>query len=958
MQDANWFDRLFQGGDLARGLSGSSGGDLALSDVNAFYNNRTRRHFVSGTIGQDPMLLWGRAAADPRPVGLWSHLEDVAVDGRPFTDVFIVLCGSDYDDGFQNDPQFDETVARLLGDAWDDLLRAGGLARAERRMGVAVFREGGPEMGGQDFGLLPGEFLTGVVPNLYRAPGATSRPVVALHVNLYGEWGQDYREVGRLYDDQLLFTMGNHWLDNFSHPALREPAIFSIRRDERGDIVHILNPDAIDRYQVTSQERDGISILTLATVQGEAIAYVVLWSTVDDGPVSVQDLDAGAMEPIDEPMPIREEIELEPVPRRPARTILSESHKDRIFTLQERGALFQKVHFSAFMLGYDVYLGWRGEVGTVVDDIAATFQIRKKTVSLHANGVGVSLNGEPVPRGEARVIDGNSVIEVGTQRLEYRDLRSVDVDGWPYVGEVRRPAASTYMLWGRTYSIGRSRECRVVLPDEPRNENIVWKAQLEGDTIHTKNGEVPKSRFYTDSIMVASEHAALELIGDTPQIISHARNCYTFVRRGERMLELFPTSSDKQPQILELEPGDEVMVGNCLFVATFTPADGRVVEPAPAPMARMTTDVLSDSVSLPDLAELDAPPPRHFALGTATGVEYLPDAYDDAPPPPKVEALPRARWPHSITDAPQRDPVAMTSGFPADELPRGSRTVSPLPTAQVMEGSRAGDRPLAGAPAVQPAPAPVAAAPPAAPAAPPAASADGVTAVHAAPNGVCVRAESDARIEGARPARLVLDGWMVQGTVTCGNHAGAEIIIPESRITPAQDFSPRDYFTLRVRGAKGQLELVDRREARLLHDPGAGAVVGAKVEVIRRDDAGDEDFSVVLTVVEDETLPDPRARLLRVHGDPLADALFCVGFPLRVERTIQVGPIHAKARFDGAALCLSDYLHSYQNGGAWVPFFVMRTGERSCTAPEDGTEIRLAAGDRLITGAAVWRVVG
>ena len=949
MADASWIDRLFQGGEQTRGLSGTGSSDLALSDANAFYNHRARRHFTPRSIATEPLRLWTTHESGTPGSGLRQHLEEVLLDDRPFTDVFLVLAGDDFDEALEADPAFQDTVSRVLGDAYEDLLRSVGRARPERRLGVWVLREASAEVGGRDFGLLPGEFLTGVVPNLYRSPGSTSKAVVALHVNLFGVWGSDYREVGRLYDDQLLFTLGNHWLDNFSHPALREPALFSIRRDERGEIVHIVNPDAADRYQITAQDRDGISILTLATVQGDAVAYIVLWSVAEDPVVEaapaaapavtaerdVADLELSDLEPLDEPTPVEVEVELEPV-RRASRTILSESHKDRIFTFQERGALFQKVHFSAFMLGYDVYLGYRGEVGTVVDGVAATFQIRKKTVSLQANGAGVVLNGELIPQGEARVLEGDSVIEVGTQRLEYRDLHLVEVEGWPYMGEVRRPAASTYMLWGRSYPVGRSRECRVVLPDEPRNDNIVWKPKMgDGDTIHTKNGDIPKARFYTDSIMVASEHAVVDLEGDTPQILSQARNCYSFVRRGDQVLELYPTSTETQPQKLVLEPGDEVLVGNCVFVATFTPAEGRAVVPAPAPLAHMSTTALSDAVGAPNFDDLDAPPPRQFLFSpsgpaaspaSAAPVRHgfgldLPDEVDDAPPPPRVDATSRARWPHSITDVPEPG-------------------VLPVSEARPKPAERA-----------QPAPHEPA----------PARSAEAASVAPSAPvGGVVVRDEVEARMETARPARLVFEGWMVQGTATCGNHSGADFVVPESRMVAGQAFAPRTYFQVRARGRRGAVELLDHVDTRLVQ-PGTGdSADGAVVEIARRDDHGDEDFCVTFSVMEDASLPDPRARLVRVDGSALSAGLFATGFPLRVSREVTLGPIKMNGRYDGQVLVLNDYLASYKptaGATAWTPFFVGSEGGRFHTAPEDGSEIVLAPGDRLVAGAAVFRLV-
>ena len=76
-------------------------------------------------------------------------------------------------------------------------------------------------------------------------------------------------------------------------------------------------------------------------------------------------------------------------------------------------------------------------------------------------------------RSEEFIIDGDVTIDANGQRLEYKDLRGLRVERWPYVGEIRRPASSNYMMWGNEYAIGRARDCQVVLPDEPDNSNIV-----------------------------------------------------------------------------------------------------------------------------------------------------------------------------------------------------------------------------------------------------------------------------------------------------------------------------------------------------------------------------------------------------------------------------------------------------------------------------------------------------
>jgi hypothetical protein len=128
------------------------------------------------------------------------------------------------------------------------------------------------------------------------------------------------------------------------------------------------------------------------------------------------------------------------------------------------------------------------------------------------------------------------------------------------------------------------------------------------------------------------------------------------------------------------------------------------------------------------------------------------------------------------------------------------------------------------------------------------------------------------------------------------------------------------------------------------------------ISVIRRDDAGDEDFTVDLRVIEDSALPDPRARLVAIDtAEPLAVALATRGFPRKTARSLEIGGLAVTGTFDGDALVLSDYLDSYQRGGEFLSFFVQNAGGRFQTAPEDGAPITLSPGDRLVIGTTVWR---
>ncbi|MEQ1507485.1 MAG: hypothetical protein ABMB14_34970 [Myxococcota bacterium] len=219
--------------------------------------------------------------------------------------------------------------------------------------------------------------------------------------------------------------------------------------------------------------------------------------------------------------------------------------------------------------------------------------------------------------------------------------------------------------------------------------------------------------------------------------------------------------------------------------------------------------------------------------------------------------------------------------------------------------------------------------------------------------------DAEAQFEIGRPMHLVLAGWMVNGEVVCGNHAGCDLRIPENRIRADQTLTARDYFRLRVRGRKGTLEILDPTEVEVdeasprpvYDDPEAHTI-----EVLRRDDTGERDFTVLLKLVEDRKLPDPRARFVSLDTeDPLAAALVTRGLPKGAPRTLELDGIRITFHYDGAAIHLSEYLETYRRGnGTFHPFFVQRGDERFKTAPEDGATFAVRAGDKLVIGPCVF----
>ncbi|MEO0602427.1 MAG: hypothetical protein AAF211_13375 [Myxococcota bacterium] len=240
-------------------------------------------------------------------------------------------------------------------------------------------------------------------------------------------------------------------------------------------------------------------------------------------------------------------------------------------SLRECATLLQRVHFPAHMLGYDVYLDRWGEVASQPHDPLVTIQVRGSAVSLVAHVDGVAVGFEPLaPDREASLEDGRPIEIPGLPRMEYRDHRTEGAPGWGYLGEIRRPAWATPLAPGQTHLIGRSRECRVVLPDHHGTDNIHWvEAHHAGASIQSPTGRIARSRFYTDAIMVAAEMVAVDLGGGPPVLRSRANYVYTYLRRGGKLLPLHPLRAAGGVRQRILEAGDEILVGNQVFRVEF-----------------------------------------------------------------------------------------------------------------------------------------------------------------------------------------------------------------------------------------------------------------------------------------------------------------------------------------------------------------------------------------------------
>ena len=964
MQFSDLFAKLFSGSG-PKGLSGEADSVLPGDPDLAFFNEGLRRFEVDGDLVADPELIWSGGKSGKG--ALQAHLQaERPRDGvARFTDVLVIVNDADWERSHQNviEPWTKRAIWHLTRRfaAWSNEADLH-LVFPQRTIGFRFVEDGGEEMEGEYLGLTSGEIVTGLLSNQYSEPGPQSKKLLSVHLNLPGMW-EGYRDVGSFFSDRILFTLGSHWLDSFHHPALRIPALYRLQQYADGSFVHIIHPDYQDSFEITSRADDeGPSVLTLAEKDGDAVAHMVL-ALADSNTVADEDapqaaasrsssISAQGNATIDMPAKSISESGRNPtlIDMLGSHTVIPVELDERILTLKERGVLLQKIHFARFMEGYDVYIGPTGKISThLAGERAAAIQIRRNEVSLVATTDDARVNGKKLQRNVPHPLQADAVIELGGVELHYKSLTSVNVEGWPYLGELVRPSGSSHMVFGSSYKIGRDRKNKVRLPDEPNNDNIVWRPEMESGTIRSRTGEIPKSRFYTDSIMVASEHAEIDL-ADEPVLCSLARHCFTFVRRGGRIVSLSPTQTSDGVQKTALSSGDEILIGNCVFEVSFPPPLGAKAGRASSSLtaAQLANAVLDDPTGVPEppakkpvpAAPVQATPVAAAPKPAALGAEGSPATPE---PPPKKFETPA----HSITIA--SPPAAHglgEQGGPPPPLPRfspeerakadpvkGGQVAFPPMLLEDHEDTTDPNSDLL----------------------------DELLSTHGQLDGL-VRAvdESEWQLELRRPARLRMEGWMVTGDVKIANHRGAQVVVPENRSQREQIFYPVDYFELFVRGKKGRVHLVSAPDARLVVD-GVAAVDSDRLEdaalaIVRRTVDGEEDFLVQLTLGKDDALPDPRAMRLQIEtGDPMVRGLFTIGFPLRAPRLVELGPIRASGTFDGERLHLTDYLRTYRKkDGSFHPFFVRRPGGSFQTVAEDGALLLLEPGSDLIAGGAIF----
>ena len=543
---------------------------------NGYYNFRLMHFRADGDLVRYPDYIWSSAGYWAARGGLSVHLEEVADrhEGVLYSDILVLLNQEDRlrcQDLLMTpwEDQLQELIEQQMERSMDD--RGWRLAVPQRPIRVHVIGDGEAAMGGQPVGLEEGEFATALLPNLYHGPVEGSKPIAEVFVRIPQSAGGrgGFKSVGTFYDDQLAFTIGGHWLDNGRLEELPASALYTLHRfPGRSSVNHRLNADLADAYQLLrTTSRQGESVLVQSQDADQAVMEVmlVLAEPSVDRPsmVEAQAGNCGTLIPED----------LAPME---GLTMMPEPDPDPAVILSRRGVLLQRPHFGGVMRGYRLDIGPDGTVVPLMSDPAGRFRVEEDRVYLEPLRRDITLDGVPMRVGRRQRLTGpKHVIAFGNVTLTYRSLDRAKDPRWPYLGEVSIPAEPVELPMGATYRVGRDRrKCEVSLPDRAVHENILWDPDVNRTgVIRTKSGEVPVGSFTTDSIMVAGEHAEIDLRTAEAKVRALSRACPVFLRSRDGAVIRLIAKEGSTAQPLRL--GDDLLVGNTVFriIMPTSPAD-------------------------------------------------------------------------------------------------------------------------------------------------------------------------------------------------------------------------------------------------------------------------------------------------------------------------------------------------------------------------------------------------
>lgn len=542
------------------------------------YNHQLLRSRAEGDFVRHPDFLWSPTPYWTARSGLNAHFRELAdrLDGAVYSDVLVVLHPDDHARTRASWLEsWDRAAEEELADCWARLVEAQGwtLAMPDRRFHLQVLPDGDTRVG--DLQLEPGEFATGLLPNLYLGPDDKSAPLVEVFARTDDG---PFRSLGTMYTDQLAFSVGAHGLDNGGLPALKDSAVYTVHRfpGEPG-LHHRIHAERADRLGLeTGQAHGGETVQVVDHGRGKLLVEVMLVSAkhpaaeleVGSSRRGAADLPGlGLFGPADSPGTILPDgVDLGTIG---AVSIIPDSMPEPLHTLSERAFLLQRVHFRDVMAGYRMEVERSGRIAPRGLDPVATIEVVDDRIRLLARTRDVSVDGRPLrPDEGVHLVEAEHAIAWRGGSMTFRSVRRED-PRWPYLARLESPRRSLPLFAG-SYVVGRDREaCDIALPDRPTAENIVWRDGLTEGPVMVRGGATERTSFRTDAICVATKAAAIDLTGEVPRVANLSRSCAVHVLRADGS-----TVRLKQDADLALAPGDEILVGNQVF-ALLPPSPAR-----------------------------------------------------------------------------------------------------------------------------------------------------------------------------------------------------------------------------------------------------------------------------------------------------------------------------------------------------------------------------------------------
>ena len=544
-------------------------------DVDAFpggaYNHQLMRSRAAGDLVRYPDFLWSPTPYWTARSGLDAHFRELAerLDGAVYSDVLVVLNRDDHARTRESWLESWDRAARSeLAECWTRIIDSEGwaLAMPGRDFHLEVLCDGDPRVG--FLGLDPGEFVTGMLPNLYLGPDSGSAPLVEVFARTADA---AFRSLGTMYTDQLAFSVGAHGLDNGRVDSLGDSAVYTVHRfpGEPG-LHHKLQGGRSERWEMERGEaHGGETIRVVDRGRSKLMIEVMLVSAKHpaaeferSGGVehSVSELPAmGLFGPAAPSTILPEGVDLGTLG---AMSIIPDAMPQPSYTLTRQAVLLQRVHFRQVMSGYRMAIERSGRITPRGTQPVAELEVIDDRPSIAALARDVSVDGRPLRVGDRVALQGpEHTVRWRGGSILYRSMRRPSDPKWPYLARLESPRGDTPLFDGGTYVLGRDRDvCDIALPDRSTAENIVWRDGCTSGPVEVRGGRVDRASFRTDAIGVATRAGSLDLTGDLPRVTNLSGSCPMHILRGDGAAVRL-----KEGASATLEPGDELLVGNQVF---------------------------------------------------------------------------------------------------------------------------------------------------------------------------------------------------------------------------------------------------------------------------------------------------------------------------------------------------------------------------------------------------------